>query len=319
MYEIDELYELWIGGGSPGITPLYIYLALAADFDIRIDIRDGGVEEFIAEDHSEALLANAVNTAILDDKKAFGPDGLFHCANFVLLKKEELCIDSEPPTPMQVTAYGIALHQAYSFSEDALHEVEGSQIPTAITFEVADGRYQMKEYWIPRDGSYYAADIRDKFPDDIEDEAIDAQKYILSQIQDCYDQAVWYFGIDTDAVIEKLFEVIESSPGASSRPGDYIDAHPIEYRELTFYGNYTLQYIFSRFLEGGQTGLRGHLMRAVLDELAPGAQLNLDAATGQEYFDEWKAGAVRAGEQHDMEWIRENQPGIYLLLQMMNE
>lgn len=319
VYEIDELYELWIGGGSPGIAPLYIYLALTADFDIRIDIRDGGVEEFIAEDHSEALLANAINTAILDGEKPFGPDGLFHCANFVLLKKEELCIDSDPPTPMQVTAYGIALHQAYSFSEDALHEAEGSQIPTAVTFEVIDGRYQMKEYWIPRDGSYYAADIRDKFPDDIEEEALDTQKYILSQIQDCYDQAVWYFGIDTDAVIEQLFEVIESSPGASSRPGDYIDAHPIEYRELTFYGNHTLQYIFSRFLEGGQTGLRGHLMRAVLDELAPGARLNLDAATGQEYFDEWKAGAVRIGEQHDMEWIKENQPGIYLLLQMMNE
>lgn len=177
----------------------------------------------------------------------------------------------------------------------------------------------MKEYWIPRDGSYYAADIREKFPDDIEDEALDTQKYVLAQIQDCYDQAVQYGGVDTDSAIEHLFEVIESSPAASSGPGDYIGAHPIEYRELTFYGNYTLQYIFSRFLEGGQTGLRGHLMKAALDELAPKAQLNLDAATGQEYFDAWKASAVRVGEQHDMEWLKENQPAIYLLLQMINE
>lgn len=319
VYEIDELFELWIGGGSPDSAPMYIYLALADDIGTNIDIRDGGVEDFIAEDHSEALLAKAVNAAILNSSKPSGPDGLFHCANFVLLKKEEVCMDSEPPTPMQVTVYGIALHQAYSFSGEAFHEAEGSQIPTAITFEVADGGYQLKEYWIPRDGSYYVPDIRDKFPDDIQDEAIDAQKYVLAQIQDCYDQAIRYGGVDTDSVIEHLFEVIESSPEASSNPGDYIAAHPIEYQELTFYGSYTLQYIFSRFLEGGQTGLRGHLMRAVLDELAPEAQLKLEAETGQEYFDEWKAGAVRVSEQHHMDWIRENQPAIFLLLRMIKE
>ncbi len=319
VYEIDELFELWIGGGGPDSAPMYIYLALAGDTGTRIDIRDGGVEEFIVKDHSGVLLANAINAAILDGNKPSQPDGLFHCANFVLLKKEELCIDSEPPAPIQVTVYGIALHQAYGFSGDTFHEAGGSHIPTAITFEIIDGRYEMKEYWIPRDGSYYAADIREKFPDDIEDEALDTQKYVLAQIQDCYDQAVQYGGVDTDSAIEHLFEVIESSPAASSGPGDYIGAHPIEYRELTFYGNYTLQYIFSRFLEGGQTGLRGHLMKAALNELAPEAQLNLDAATGQEYFDAWKASAVRVGEQHDMEWLKENQPAIYLLLQMINE
>lgn len=92
-----------------------------------------------------------------------------------------------------------------------------------------------------------------------------------------------------------------------------------EYRELTYYGSYTLQYVFSQFLEGGQTGLRGHLMRSVLDDLAPEAQLRLYAETGQEYFDEWKAGAIRISEQHDMEWIKENQPAIWLLLQMIDE
>lgn len=319
VYEINELFELRIGGGSPDNFPMYIYLALADDIETRIDIRDGGVAEFIAEDHSGVLLENAVNTAILNGNKPFGPDGLFHCASFVTLKKEELCMDSEPFTPMQVTVYGIALHQGYDFSGDALREAEGSQIPTAITFEIIDGRYEMKEYWIPRDGSYYALDIRDKFPDDIEEEALDTQKYILAQIQDCYSQAIRYCGVDTDSAIEHLFEVIESSPGTSSGPADYIGAHPIEYRQLTYYGNYTLQYIFSRFSEGGQTGLRGHLMRAVLDELAPEAQLNLDAETGQAYFDQWKTGAIQVSGQHDMEWIRENQPAIYLFLQTTND
>jgi len=48
VYEINEMYELWIGGGSPDSDPMYIYLALADDLDTRIDIRDGGVDKFIA-------------------------------------------------------------------------------------------------------------------------------------------------------------------------------------------------------------------------------------------------------------------------------
>lgn len=47
VYEVDEDFKVWIGGGSPTGTPMYIYLALADDLDTRIDIRDGGVEEFM--------------------------------------------------------------------------------------------------------------------------------------------------------------------------------------------------------------------------------------------------------------------------------
>ena len=46
VYEIDETFSVWIGGGAPIGTPMYIYLT-AHDLDTRIDIRDGGVDEFI--------------------------------------------------------------------------------------------------------------------------------------------------------------------------------------------------------------------------------------------------------------------------------
>ena len=46
VYEIDETFSVWIGGGAPIGTPMYIYLT-ANDLDTRIDIRDGGVEEFV--------------------------------------------------------------------------------------------------------------------------------------------------------------------------------------------------------------------------------------------------------------------------------
>ena len=75
----------------------------------------------------------------------------------------------------------------------------------------------------------------------------------------------------------------------------------------------------SEFLHGGQTGLKGHIMRLALDDLAPDVQLKLEAETGQEYFDEWKVYAQRVAEQHDAEWVEKYQPAIRILMQMMNE
>lgn len=323
VYEINEMYELRIGGSWIDEDPMYIYLALADDLDTRIDIRDGGVTDFIGADHSSVLLSKAINEAILTENKPSKPDGLYHCASFVLLDQKELSgtptVDSSDHTQM-VTVYGLALHQGFGYSGGTFHRVSGSHIPVAITFEIVGGKYVLKEYWTPRDGSYYVQDVRDKFPDEVEDEALDTQKYILAQKQTCYDQGVRYGGVDTYSAVEHLFEVIESSPATSSRPADYIDAHSIEYRELMYYGDYTLQYIFSKFhLEGNQTGLRGQLMRIALDDLAPEAQLRLHAETGQAYFDEWMAGAIRVSEQHDMDWIKANQPAIWLFLQMIDE
>jgi hypothetical protein len=60
------MFNLWIGGTGPDSDPMYIYLSLADDLDTRIDIRDGGVTEFIGKDHSETLLNKAIYDAILD-------------------------------------------------------------------------------------------------------------------------------------------------------------------------------------------------------------------------------------------------------------
>jgi hypothetical protein len=216
--------------------------------------------------------------------------------------------------------YGWALYEEYRVTDNGLKTVRGSHVPVAITFrEDPSGTLTLEEYWQPRDGSYYAQDIREKFPAHIVEDGMDSQKFILQQTQECYAQAVAATGLDTDQVIGSLIETICSGPALSSNPGDYIEAHPIEYRELTYYGRYTLKYCFTKFLKGGQTDLRGHIMRAAMDDIAPEAQLKLYAETGQEYFDAWKDAAKSVGKQHDMEWIEENQPAIYLLLQMISE
>ena len=47
-YEINDKFQLWIGGTNLENDPMYFYLVLTEDSDIRIDIRDGGVMEFIS-------------------------------------------------------------------------------------------------------------------------------------------------------------------------------------------------------------------------------------------------------------------------------
>lgn len=268
-------------------------------------------------------LAEAIHNAILANNQRAASDDLYHCASFIRLEQEEIAFDSEPPIPSQITVYGLALYQAFAYTYNdgiaAIEEKEGSHVPVAITFEETDGGYSLLEYWTPGDGSDYAPDIRNKFPDSVAEDAMDTQKYILAQKQNCYAQAVAYGNFDTDPIIDQLFEVLASSPATASSTADYISAHPIEYRELTYYGDYTLKYIFTQFLQGGQTGLHGQLMNDMFHTLAPQAQRYIEAEDAQAYFDEWKASAIQLSEQNGMEWLKENQPEMALLLAMLEE
>jgi len=285
--------------------------------------------EYLIEPKVDSIDAT-INKAILSHFASDMPDGLLHCASFVSLAQQELCIDSEPPKPMQLVVYGMALHEKYGFDGGTLHVVESWFNPVKFTFEETEqGAYRLIYAWFPEypaiSAEQHQNDIYAQFSTHSEDLAnsvlfalLDGN-YLAQLKQESYAQAVRYSGVDTYSAVEQLFEVIESSPSSSSKPSEYITAHQEEYEELIYYGNYTLEYIFSEFLEGGQTGLRGQLMRIVLDDLVPEAQLRLYAETGQEYFDEWKAAAVRVSEQHDMDWIEQKQPAIFLFLQMINK
>ncbi len=344
-YEIDELFDVLVGG-VPDETPMYIKLRVNNEAEDSIDIRtenvstfieahrndvpkvvepkpDGGGEPAPEEPDFPSLSEDTIRQAILEHNRSTSainisadPDSSIPCASFV----ELACIVEDGSDFSEYTHYGWALYEEYRVTDNGLETIIGSHVPVAITFqEDPSGTLTLEEYWEPRDGSYYAQDIRDKFPAHIAEDGMDSQKFVLQQTQECYAQAVEIAGLDTEKVIETLLETICSSPAQSSNPGDYVEKHPIEYRELKYYGTYTLHYCFTEFLKGGQTDLRGRLMRIVLDELSPEARMRLYTKTGQEYFDEWKAEAIRTGEQHDMDWIKANQPAVWLLLQMIDE
>ncbi len=236
-----------------------------------------------------ADLDSAIQNAILEENKAsYATASDFACCDFFFLDSQTAS-GPQIPGSETVTCYGWALYEEYLFLEEGLEEIRGSYLPVAISFLRDEAGYHRTEYWIPREGGYFAEDIRSKFPEAIVNDALDSQKFRLLQEQRCYDQAVRKGNLHTDAIIEGLLKTLSSEPEASSNPQDYLNAHAKEYHELLYYGEYTLGYCFARFRRGGETGLEGKLMALVCEELLQIRDKSpadaASAATGQEWFD----------------------------------
>jgi len=286
--EIEETISLW--SYRPVYPVLHIYQMNENDFtkeemlDIqnKINIPGGNYSTTIGGyTPPDNDLESAVSKAILEANKSDNePGGLAVEAHTTLAT----VADGDT-----VTVYLMALYQVYGYSGGGFSELRGSHVPVAITFEkTPDGRYEMTEYWIPQDGTYYLLSIRDKFPQDVDADAINTQNYIYAHVMSCYEQAIEYGKVDTAYQIASLMEIICSSPAEASNPGAYIEAHSIEFRDLVYYGRYTLDYCFSLFEQGGQTGLEGHIMAAacrdilpILGETATEGNFN----TGQDWYD----------------------------------
>lgn len=218
------------------------------------------------------------------------------------------------------TVYAMALYLEFSYEGSGISETGGSHMPVAITFEKnAAGEYELKEYWTPQDGSYYAPSIREKFPADVQNDAIDTQKYIMAHTQSCYEKAIRHGNVNLDDEIALLIETIVSSPAHMSDPGAYIKAHYVEYRQLLYYGKYTLRYCFALFEQGGQGGLESHIMAlACQDILGAEEHIGLTAKTGQKWYDAFKEAAVNMRRQNGDDFMEKNMPGSWLLLQMLD-
>ena len=109
----------------------------------------------------------------------------------------------------ETTVYAWVLYEEYSFDGRDVKVETGSHIPTAITFDTSDNdndssTYDVIEYWKPRDGSYYADDIRAKFPWSIRGKALDATKS-KAKSENCLRAAREYFGVDESKLLDAVF------------------------------------------------------------------------------------------------------------------
>lgn len=247
-------------------------------------------------------LLSAITEVLRDAPYRSAANGTCTRSHFTILDTRELMYDSTfasgEPAGGKLTVVDLVV-----LSMD-FHMVEGALTP------MGEQAYEMTLSFKETDGGYLLSDKDSTLLPDLGDHNA------LPLYQGCYSQAISTFNVDTDAAIQKLFDAVQSSPAASSDPADYISAHGYEWTELKCYGSYTLRYLFARFLDGGETGLQGHLMRHLLDEMAPELKLRLDAATGQEYFDAWFQTAQNIRDTIGIARMEHEYPAAWLALGM---
>ena len=82
-----------------------------------------------------------------------------------------------------------------------------------------------------------------------------------------YNQVINRKKLDVEPIMEGLLEIIMESPKESSDPADYVEEHSAEYRELTYYGQYALEYAEEQ-LESGEKDLKGAILEMLIEDLS---------------------------------------------------
>lgn len=114
---------------------------------------------------------------------------------------------------------------------------------------------------------------------------------------------------------DQIFAEFETSgPQQSSAPGDYIDKNSDNYKFLIENSDTTIEYIYIDFLNGGETGLKGQLMRIVMDDIIKGEAIKSYAETGQGYFDDFLSYNQTLISENGDEFMKKYHPYGYKLL-----
>lgn len=127
------------------------------------------IDTQIAEHHQGKYLNGtfiAVNHKVLGTRKSFG----------------------------KTTVYMWVRYQEYNYENGEIQPTGGCYIPTVITAKRTGkhGHYELVEYWEPRDGSYYAEDIKAKFPWYLHGKAL-SMRYSKEQSDWCDNAAKEHF------------------------------------------------------------------------------------------------------------------------------
>ena len=238
----------------------------------------------VTEQELQKDLAEAIQTAILAHHVGKYYPAQCQTAHFKLLFQNR----DEYAKGDQITCYGIVYYHEYNLKDGVLMGASGALIPTVLTFRVnEDYALRLTEYWEPRDGSYYADDIKSKFrgvpyPD--------TTKYLAEQELNCYLQAADYFGVGTYTIVHSILTDMESHSQWVDGIADLMISCEHDRKMLSAIGTDTVRYCFERFQEGGHDDLYGQIMAYVCSEIleARGVKPIKDWSfqqSGQDWFD----------------------------------
>lgn len=323
-YPIDAAFTLRVTDGQRSGSPMQVLLVYNLT-GASLEIRSGDVASFIRE-RSQRTMEVMIGAAIAEDYSHRLQGGLVPGYSYRLLA-EESAIDTSFTGEERVTeerAYLLVMQKTYNIFGEVPVEVGGSYGAAVITFSVDEaGQYSLKEFWRPRDGGYYARDIRDQFPGEAAEAALNDHLYTQELDRACYGMACTYVspGNTLRDRIETLFLEVASAPAQYSMPAPYIEAHPEQWQELISYGENTLRYCFSEFTPSGQKGLLELLMalacEQILENLGEQGFPPVEGhGTGSQWFNHYKEYAHFLLEEKGSQEVEKHHPGAWLWLQM---
>ena len=195
----------------------------------------------------------------------------------------------------------------------------GSYIPVVLTFAYdATNGFTLTEYWEPRDGSYYNKDLKVKFygrpwPD--------TQEYITEQSVENYVQAMEYYGVGTDVLIRSVLDNIQGKAQFTFLE-NLLEGEDHDVQILLHYGMETLEYCFTQFLNGNQSGEMADTMAAVCKKIISewGESLpetgSNSSVTAQAWFDFFFEQALNYQEMYSQDELLEKYPAACVLLKL---
>lgn len=262
-------------------------------------------------------IEEAVQAAILQRHSEEGRTDILDCASFYTLASDSNGVMGRKGSNC-VVKYGIVAHNAYQFDGTTLREAGGCHIPTVLTFfRNDDGRYTLCEYWEPRDGSYYADDIKAKFPLFVRP---DTQDHGYELERDCLEQAMEGFDIGMDVVVDYLISEICTFHQWADSWDSMLQMAMQERELLASYGEQTLYACFEAFTDGISDELRAQVMaevcREILANLGETSWIDWDASqSGQLWYDTFASTAQKNQEMLTaQEEAHAEYPGQWLYL-----
>ena len=204
VYPINEMFEVWIGGSvmpDQDDTPMYIYLipSLIDDVDQKIDIRDGGVTEFISQYSNGTAISGldaAIFDAVLQKHADTVPDGYLATESHIIVDKE---IVSGTPSVGQTNhvreeiVYVYYLHILFDVSDNHPVENEGIFQEAILTFDVdASGNYTLKRFLRLQNSAEYDEELFKRFLSASEEIANNQETYAEQLLNKCWTSAGAY-------------------------------------------------------------------------------------------------------------------------------
>lgn len=251
------------------------------------------------------------------------PSQNYFDTSYYLLDKRSGDMNGED-TDRYVTAYIYEVSESLIEKNDLLIEYYSDSHPCALVIDIRGGEYVSEYYATPSSDEDYKKFVSVNFTDDAEksynDFSADIASSLTSLKQKIYDRIISDYNLDTDLYIKTAFENMDIyGPLQSSDPNDYINIDSDGYKCLINCSAYTVKYIYTQFLKGGQTDIFGSFYRIIMDDIIGGEALKISADTGQDYFDSFLKHNRELLEKNGADFMEKNNPYGYMLLKMSGD